>query len=330
MTTARFRIQEALNTLNRWTKHWLVKINSKKTTYTIFSLSPKEQSVNLYIDEQKINEDKTPTYLGITFDKRLTWKQQIEKAELKAKTRLSLMRRLAGTSWGADFKTLKKVYTGYVRPTLEYGAATWSTTAKSHLDKLNKVQNQASRIMTGGLKSTPIKFLEKTTHLQSTEDRMDSKVLLQASKFKRMVNHPMKARMVKPTQARLQRGNFMKKNKALQNQTDVLKISPKDIPQCLTVPPWRQELTDIRVDIPGIEVKANQDCSPRKSIAEDFVDNQYPKDTWTRLYTDGSSEQAVKNGGAGVYIYSTQTDIMTSKNTQQGSMPQTIFQNVLL
>ena len=125
LTTARYRIQEALNALNAWTKTWLMKINTTKTTYTIFNLSTKEQEKELRLDSQKLAEDRSPTYLGITFDKRLTWKHQIQTAEVKAKTRLALMRRLAGTSWDPDLLTLKKVYTGYVRPSLEYGAATW-------------------------------------------------------------------------------------------------------------------------------------------------------------------------------------------------------------
>ena len=42
LNTARYRMQEALNVLDRWTKKWLVKLNSSKTTYTIFSLSTLE------------------------------------------------------------------------------------------------------------------------------------------------------------------------------------------------------------------------------------------------------------------------------------------------
>ena len=34
----------------------------------------------------------------------------------------------------------------------------------------------------------------------------------------------------------------------------------------------------------------------------EHVNIQYPADSWTRVYTDGSADQAVKNGGAGVYI----------------------------
>ena len=48
---------------------------------------------------------------------------------------------------------------GNVRPVLEYGMATWGNAAKSNLDRLTKVQNQATRIMTGAIKSTPVKDL---------------------------------------------------------------------------------------------------------------------------------------------------------------------------
>src|SRR5579871_269773 len=33
-----------------------------------------------------------------------------------------------------------------------------------------------------------------------------------------------------------------------------------------------------------------------------FLEDEYPKELWVRVYTDGSAQNAVKNGGAGVYI----------------------------
>ena len=75
-------------------------------------------SANLQINGQQLRKEDTPTYLGVTYDQRLTWKAQTDQAETRAKLRLSLMRRLAGTTWGADAKILKTVYTGSVRPAL--------------------------------------------------------------------------------------------------------------------------------------------------------------------------------------------------------------------
>ena len=73
------------------------------------------------------------------------------------------MRKLAGSKWGADMKTLNKAYVGNVMPALEYGMATWGNAAKCNLDRLTKVQNEDTRIMTGVIKSTPIKDLESIT-----------------------------------------------------------------------------------------------------------------------------------------------------------------------
>ena len=52
LSTANYRLQQALKILERWTKQWLVKINPRKITFTIFSLSTREQNDNLYNNDQ--------------------------------------------------------------------------------------------------------------------------------------------------------------------------------------------------------------------------------------------------------------------------------------
>ena len=96
---------------------------------------------------------------------------------------LALLKKLAGTQWGANADNLRKTYTGYVRPTLEYGMAAWGTTAPSNIDSIAKVQNQNIRLITGSLRSTPISAMETETGLQSLEERRDNKILMQFSKF---------------------------------------------------------------------------------------------------------------------------------------------------
>ena len=100
LSTANYRLQESLNNMNSWTKKWLVRMNPEKTTHTVFTLSTVKQTANLYLDGEKLESEENPTYLGVTFDKRLTWKKQVEKSEKKAKSRLSLMKKIAGSSWG--------------------------------------------------------------------------------------------------------------------------------------------------------------------------------------------------------------------------------------
>ena len=115
ITTASNRKQQALEVLECLTKKWSVKVNSTKTTYTVFSLSPKEQKVTLRLRNQTLNAEDNLTYLGVTFDKRLTCKQHTQRTESRAKVRLALMKKLASTTLGADGSTLKRLYTHFRR-----------------------------------------------------------------------------------------------------------------------------------------------------------------------------------------------------------------------
>ena len=103
----------------------------------------------------------------------------------------------AGTTWGASEKILKKktVYQGTVRPHLGYGSTAWSTTAKTNRQALDKVQNQALRLITGAMRSTPITEMERLTGVQPLGQRRDAKNTMQTEKVKYLTNHPMKTRL---------------------------------------------------------------------------------------------------------------------------------------
>ncbi|XP_052280746.1 uncharacterized protein LOC127878267 [Dreissena polymorpha] len=118
---------------------------------------------------------------------------------------------------------------------MEYSSAAWSTTAKTNQQALDKVQNQALRIITGATKSTPIAFMEKLTGIQPLHERRQTKVLLQAEKFKSLPDHPIKARLTEGTKNRLKRGSFVHQVKTLNRQfaqqldTQTTPLSSEDI-----------------------------------------------------------------------------------------------------
>ena len=154
------------------------------------------------------------------------------------------------------------------------------------------------------MKSTPIQELETTTGLQSLEDRRDTKLLVQAAKFKRLPGHPMKERLSQPTKGRLRRESFVHQSRKLERQhQDILEHDSREIPPCLAVPAWTEKTpTLIQCQIPGVGSKDSQTGPERKSYTLDHLQTQYPTETWTHVYTDGSAEEAVRCGGAGVYI----------------------------
>ena len=74
----------------------------------------------------------------------------------KGLRKMALMKKLAGTKWGANMKILTQVYTTTVRPHMEYASSAWSSAAKTNLDQLTKTKNAGLRIVAGGMKTIPI------------------------------------------------------------------------------------------------------------------------------------------------------------------------------
>ena len=96
--------------------------------------------------------------------------------------------------------------------------------------------------MAGAIESAPVKDLESITGIQPLCDRRDKKTLVQDAKFKRLTDHPMNQRMGRPVCRRIKRNSFLHQAKELIKQnTDPHNHNPKEIPTCLSVPPWKSE-----------------------------------------------------------------------------------------
>ena len=126
-----------------------------------------------------------------------------------------LVLRVMLSGWG-ERKTEHVRQTGRVRPVLEYGMAAWGTTDETNMDKMSKVQNQAARIITGSMRSTPIQELETITGLLPLLDRCHEKLLTQAAKFKMLRGHPMKKKCISQREEDY-------REKTLSTKADVLK-----------------------------------------------------------------------------------------------------------
>jgi hypothetical protein len=94
-------------------------------------------------------------------DTKMNGKPHIANITCKAKKRLMLVRSFAETSCGAKTFVLATIYKTYVRTVLENGTVVFVTTPANALATLDRVQNQALRLITGGVKSTPTAAMEQ-------------------------------------------------------------------------------------------------------------------------------------------------------------------------
>ena len=223
----------------------------------------------------------------------------------RAVRRLALMKKLAGTTWGANASVLKQVYTGYVRPIMEYSSTAWSTSANTTKMKLDRVQNWGLRMVLGAMKTTPITDMEKTADIEPLDNRRNTKVLLQGEKMRRLTSHPLHNRLSEGTKNRLKRKSLNHLFKNIRSPYDDVLQAPSGPCERLEPERWFGEtdsLPEVRTTIPGITSKVDQIPAAQQALALEFLDQEYPSRSWTRAYTDGSASDATKKGGSGVYI----------------------------
>ena len=130
-----------MTTLSKYLQTWRLKLSHTKTVTAAFHLHNREAKRELKV----CNIGKTlpfcpvPTYLGVKLDRLLTCRPHLEALRKKLCARVSLLRRLSGTGWGASAKTLRTAALSLVYSTAEYWAPVWCCSAHTRL--INSVLN---------------------------------------------------------------------------------------------------------------------------------------------------------------------------------------------
>ena len=151
------KLKRNLLTLQTYCRLWKLKINNKKTVYSIFTLSHKmaRKTLELKIDGEKLEKEDNPVYLGVKLDCRMTLTEHLENTKRKAVKRLNIIKCLATTNWGAKKQILRQLYMGYVRAVMDYNLPLQTIASKGAVLSLDKVQNQALRLICGAIRTTP-------------------------------------------------------------------------------------------------------------------------------------------------------------------------------
>ena len=122
-------------------------INPVKTTCMVMGTNFKirnSQELQLYIDKSAIRNVTSQKLLGVYIDECLTWKLHVDKTCLKLVSKISLLKRIQ------NFLTpeMKQLfYNAYIASTFDYGCLTWGNTNKTYVNRINKLQKRAARII---------------------------------------------------------------------------------------------------------------------------------------------------------------------------------------
>ena len=160
-----------MSTLSAYLQTWRLKLSHTKTVTTAFHLNNREakRELKVYYNGGLSPFCPTATYLGVKLDRSLTFRHHLVALRKKLSSRVTLLRRLVGSGWGAGTKTLRIATLSLVYSTAEYCALVWCRSAHTRL--IDSVLNDALRIVTGCLRPTPTDHLPILSGIQPVELR---------------------------------------------------------------------------------------------------------------------------------------------------------------
>ena len=106
--------QGALFRLERWSEYWCLPLNPSKCEAS-FSVDPHQANLqpNLLLLGSRLRFNLTPTFLGVTFDRTLSFTKHVSLLKVKFFPRLKALRCISAFSWGPSKESLSVLYKSF-------------------------------------------------------------------------------------------------------------------------------------------------------------------------------------------------------------------------
>ncbi|GIY99375.1 putative RNA-directed DNA polymerase from transposon BS [Caerostris extrusa] len=96
---------------------------------------------------------------------------------LTGRKQLKLLKYISGRDWGADAGTLRNTYISLIIPILEYGISVYCCASNTNLQKLERVQLSAARVITGLRNTCPNDIVLYEANLQPLSPRRSASLV---------------------------------------------------------------------------------------------------------------------------------------------------------
>ncbi|GFX41720.1 RNA-directed DNA polymerase from mobile element jockey [Trichonephila clavipes] len=146
ITSVTFALNKHLKLLENYYDRWKISINVEKSAAVLFTkkrkIPPPPKMYNTTIPWSQSTK-----YLGITFDKNLTWKTHIQNTRKKFRKLMFKLFPLIGRNSDLSRNNKVLLFTAVMRPILSYGCPVWGYAAKTNINNLDTLQNSTIRMI---------------------------------------------------------------------------------------------------------------------------------------------------------------------------------------
>ena len=292
--------QGALFRLERWSEYWCLPLNPSKCEASFFSVDPHQANLqpNLLLLGSRLRFNPTPTFLGVTFDRTLSFSTHVSSLKAKFFPRLKALGCISASSWGFSKESLSVLYKSFLRSLLTYASPGWFPfLSATNITKLERLHRAASRAITGCLSSSPIPLLLTEASLPPLRVTLTHFTLFSHERALRLPTFfPISglARLgVKPRLCRSSWRAFASTHPLMLPST----CSREALLACPPCPPWHLPSLTVESTLPPPCSRSDPPHS-RQGAALAHLDSLPPHDLV--LWTDGYVPFPFGKGGSGV------------------------------
>jgi hypothetical protein len=137
--------------INKWcvANHMVLGVDKTKgmllgTKQKLKTIPNSEKCLNIEVEGQKIEQVTCQKLLGVQIDSSLSWDEQIKKVRKTVGFKTSLLRKIRKY---LPLDVRKMYFNYYIKPHLNYCSSIWGQTTKKNLNRINKLQKQAARLI---------------------------------------------------------------------------------------------------------------------------------------------------------------------------------------
>ena len=154
-------VGRALRPKHHWCNKWKIKLNPSKTQVGLFTNSNTAKEITPNLGRVPLTVSNEIKFLGLTFDRKLTWRHHIDNVRYRMWLRINAIKAISGRNLGMQSKTLIHLYKMWIRPIALYGAPAYYSAAKTHINKIQVIQNSAPRVALRRTRRTHIEDLHQ-------------------------------------------------------------------------------------------------------------------------------------------------------------------------
>lgn len=174
MEKAEMKLQRYNNRLVAWSKKWRIQLSPAKTTVIKFHrkhIRRKKKAPGQTIDGKRILAKDEVEFLGLLFDRRLTFKKQENKIMKELQRRTNMFASMTGsaTKPRAPTHICLKIFQSMILPITTYGCSATCIRSEASFRKQDTVLRKAARLAIHCPRSTRNDYLKREIGLEDTK-----------------------------------------------------------------------------------------------------------------------------------------------------------------